>query len=217
MKKLHDSFDRGSILLATALRTINARQMNQTIAPPCQGAIRTIYNPYQNDSVTFLETCSESGGKHTLLEVIVAPGGGTPLHYHDRITESFTCLTGMLSVQLGKQIIELQAGETASVPIGRLHRFFNRTDQACTFRCSITPGSPGGEQALQIAYGLVRDGRANKGLPKNPLAIGYLFMLSESRLAGILSVMGPVMNWLGRRAISTGMAKALQTRYVTIH
>ena len=36
-----------------------------------------IYNPIQKDYATFLETSDETGGEHTLIEIEVAPGGGT--------------------------------------------------------------------------------------------------------------------------------------------
>ncbi len=41
---------------------------------------RKIYNPIQQDCVTFLKTSAETDGEYTLVEVELADGGG--LHYH---------------------------------------------------------------------------------------------------------------------------------------
>lgn len=51
---------------------------------------RRYYNPIQKDYATFLETSEETGGEFTLIEIEVAPGGGTPPHYHKRPTTSIS-------------------------------------------------------------------------------------------------------------------------------
>ena len=38
---------------------------------------RRYYHPIQKDYATFLETSEETGGEYSLIEVEVAPGGGT--------------------------------------------------------------------------------------------------------------------------------------------
>lgn len=43
---------------------------------------RKIYNPIQQDCVTFLKTSAETDGEYTLVEVELADGGGGGLHYH---------------------------------------------------------------------------------------------------------------------------------------
>ena len=42
---------------------------------------RRIYNPVQRDAATFLRTSAETGGKLTLIELEVAPGGVVTPHY----------------------------------------------------------------------------------------------------------------------------------------
>ena len=45
-------------------------------------------NPHQGDIATFLQTSQESGGKRTLLELEIAPGGRVTPHYHLSYAES---------------------------------------------------------------------------------------------------------------------------------
>ncbi|QRR01377.1 cupin domain-containing protein [Dyadobacter sandarakinus] len=181
-------------------------------------AARTITNPLIKDEVVFLETSRETGGKHTLVEVTLAGGAGNPLHYHDHFSEEFTCLSGQLSIELNGKVIVLSPGETAVAPIGSKHRFFNQSESPCRFQCRIAPGCAGFEQTLQITYGLAREGKTNKqGMPQSPVILGYMFLISGTRLTGILSGIEPLLRWLGRRAISKGIAADLQRRYITIH
>jgi mannose-6-phosphate isomerase-like protein (cupin superfamily) len=77
--------------------------MTATISAPKRttAAPRHIYHPTQKDYATFLETSAQTGGKHTLIEIEVAPGGGTVPHYHLAYSERFEVLEGELEVHLG--------------------------------------------------------------------------------------------------------------------
>lgn len=188
-----------------------------TTTVPKNLASRTVTNPIYNDAVTFLETNRESNGYHTLVEVVLAPKSGNPLHFHKDFSEEFTCVEGELSIQLGKEIIRLKPGETAVAPALSHHRFFNQTDKPCKFRCRIAPGCLGFEQMIQIGYGLARDGKVNaQGMPKNPFEMGYLMTVSGTCLIGWMSVLQPLLSWLGRQAVKKGIAADLQRRYMTI-
>ncbi len=180
-------------------------------------ASRTITNPILNDAVTFIETSQESKGRHSLVEVILSPGGGNPVHYHTDFSEEFICLEGELSIQLDQQIIRLKPGESAIAPIHTPHRFFNQSSQPCRFECRITPGFPGFEQFLQIVYGLAHDGKVSgQAMPKNPYELGYVILISGTYMKGLMAVFQPVLMWLGRQAIKKGIGPALQRRYITI-
>jgi len=62
---------------------------------------RTIVNPIIKDTVTFLQTDEESGGKVTETDITLMPKGGNPLHYHKTYSETFTAIEGELGVKLG--------------------------------------------------------------------------------------------------------------------
>ena len=176
---------------------------------------RKIYNPIQKDYVTFLEMSHETDDKHTLLEVDLAPNGGVGLHYHHHYTESFEVIEGVLGLQIGKKILHLKVGETASANIHEKHRFFNDTQTYCKFRCIVKPAFRGFEEVLQIGYGLVRDGKTNaKGLPKNRLVLAYLVWLGEVHLTGWRAWMEPFINQMAKKAIQKGLDKVLREQYV---
>jgi len=176
---------------------------------------RKIYNPVQKDYVTFLEIYDESNGAKTVIDVELAAGGGVGLHYHKTYAEKFTVIDGELSVQLGKKIYVLKKGETATAHQNVNHRFFNATKKVCKFRCELEPGSKGFEMALQIGYGLARDGQTDKkGFPKNKYALAWLFSISESNLPGLLSLFEVVLRRRARKAIKAGIDKQLTEKYV---
>ena len=176
---------------------------------------RKIYNPVQKDYVTFLKTSSETNGEYTLVEVELAPKGGVGLHYHKTYLEKFDCISGELSVQLGKTIHKLSAGVSATANPLINHRFFNASNAPCTFRVELRPASRGFEQSLQIGYGLARDGQTNSnGFPKDRLALAWLFDISESNLPGWMSIFEFILRRQARKARMKGIDQDLLNRYV---
>jgi quercetin dioxygenase-like cupin family protein len=175
---------------------------------------RTIYNPLQRDSVTFLKTGAETGGELTLVEVELAPGGGTPPHYHLACTERFIPLIGELGVQIGFEQRALRPGERALVERGVVHRFFNATTEPIRFYVEIAPGDVRFEQSLRIGYGLARDGQMGAGgAPKNPLVLGLLFELSDTRLVGPIAALTPALRLLASIARRRRLDATLIARY----
>jgi quercetin dioxygenase-like cupin family protein len=75
---------------------------------------RSIYNPIQKDTATFLKTYANTNGEYTLVEVELANGGGVGLHYHKTYSETFNCLQGEVQVRLGKTAHTLKPGDFAT-------------------------------------------------------------------------------------------------------
>jgi quercetin dioxygenase-like cupin family protein len=179
-------------------------------------SLRKIYNPVQKDYVTFLKTHSDTGGTSTLVEVELAPGGGVGIHYHKTYSETFSCLEGELGVQLGREVQRLSPGQSAVANPNINHRFFNSSDKVCRFRVELQPASRGFEESLQVAYGLARDGQTNrKGMPKSPLALSWLFVISESNLPGWRSIFEFVLHYQAKVALRKGIDRMLREKYVT--
>lgn len=178
---------------------------------------RRIYNPLQKDAVTFLETSAESDGERTLLELELAPGGGNSLHRHITYTERFDVLEGTLTVEVSGTVQRLAGGEQAAAPAGAMHRFANETGERVVFRVEVVPGHPGFESALQISYGLARDGLVRPdGMPKSIVHAALLIELSESRVGGLMGLLTPLLKpvaWLARRR---GIDRQLIERYRVI-
>ena len=55
---------------------------------------RTFVNLVIKDTITFLQTTSESGGRVSEPEITLMPGGGNPVHYHKTYAETFIVIDG---------------------------------------------------------------------------------------------------------------------------
>ncbi len=177
---------------------------------------RSIYNPLIGDTVTFLETGAETGGKRCLVNVVLPAGGGNGLHYHTTFSEYFTIISGTLNVQVGKEILALKAGQSYLVKENAVHRFYNETEETVEFECVIAPARQF-EQLLRVVYGLANDKKVNlkTGIPKNLFYTGIVFQMGESYLPGM-----PV--WLQKGLFGTlatigtllGYKKKLEKYYI---
>ncbi len=84
---------------------------------------------------------SSTGGRFELVVLDVGYSFGPPVHCHDPQEDSFYVLEGVLTVQIGDEIIELAPGDFATAPPGVAHTFTN-TNRHKTARVAnlMTPG-----------------------------------------------------------------------------
>ena len=175
---------------------------------------RRIYNPVQDDAVTFLETSEESGGERSLAELDVAPGGKVTPHFHLGFTEHFAVIHGQLTVQVGDVHSVLGPGEELTVPIGSVHAWRNVSAERTLAQLELRPGQPGFETALRVIYGLAADGKVLKnGLPRNPLHAALLLEWGETRLPGRFAILERGLRLLARVARRAGVDRRLTARY----
>ena len=81
---------------------------------------------------------SRTGEKFDFLVGSVPYLSGPPLHTHVEQTDSFYVLEGILTVQVGEDLHDLEAGDYASAPPGVPHTFDNiRKHQAPVKACNI--------------------------------------------------------------------------------
>ena len=73
----------------------------------------------------FLVTGAQTNGAYFIMEAIVPPGGGPPLHIHHREQESFYLLEGRLDITLGEKKLEATTGDFVQTPRGAVHAFRN--------------------------------------------------------------------------------------------
>ena len=139
---------------------------------------RHFTNPITREKAHILKTSAETDGAFTLIQVELQPGGGNPIHYHTRFTESFEPILGTLGIHHEGSEYRLEPGDRLTVPIRDNHRFYNPTDEPITFHARLEPGQPGFENFLIALFGLVRDGKTfgRNQIPFNPL---YAFVLLE--------------------------------------
>jgi quercetin dioxygenase-like cupin family protein len=166
---------------------------------------RTVTNVLFKDKAVLLEYSHETGGTHTKSALTLEARGGNPLHFHRTYAEHFQCISGTLSVELGRNPkIDLQPGESLLVPMRQNHRFFNATDETVEAEIPIYPGNVGFEKGIYIAYGLADDGLCNSdGIPKNFLHMCVFTCISHITLPGVFGgLMGLVMSagaWVARK------------------
>lgn len=178
------------------------------------GAPRRIYNPVQQNSVTFVQTSAQTNGARTLMEIELAPGGGTTLHAHRLFAEQFEVLEGELQVQLGQTIQRLTVGQAATAAPKTWHCFSNPTQQPTRFLIELRPGHTGIEQGLQIVYGLASDGKTNsKGVPTNLYHLAVVLQLGDTQLPGVLRMLLPLVRMLMAQARRKGIEQELIARY----
>jgi hypothetical protein len=136
---------------------------------------------------------------------------------HLTYAETFTVVSGTLTVRLGRRRLRLGPGEQASVPARAVHCFRNETSAPVTFRVALAPGHRGFEEVLQIAYGLAADGGFGPGgLPKDPRVLGLLIERSDMRMVGARAVLNPLMGVLAALARRAGLDRELAERYVRV-
>ena len=179
----------------------------------------TIYNPITKEEVTFISTAQQSGGKETVLEILLGPKGkGPPLHYHKAITETFEVLEGELMLRIGRETVRLSAGQQATVNVNQRHTFWSEIDQPMRFRGRIEPGDVDIENCFRISFGLARSGLVNnKGIPKKLSHLAILSSLSKSNLAGMLSLIDWVFQSLARTNKYRAIRRSLTEEYCLPH
>jgi len=77
------------------------------------------------DQYTFLVTGAQSNGAYFIMEGIIPPGGGPPLHIHHREEECFYLLAGYLEITLGEKKFNATTGAFIQIPRGTVHKFHN--------------------------------------------------------------------------------------------
>ncbi len=83
----------------------------------------------------------DNEGRFDFLVSDVANGTGPALHLHTAQEDTFYVLDGVLTVQLGNDIVELGSGDFGTAPPGVPHSFTNaQADRACKAINLMTPG-----------------------------------------------------------------------------
>ena len=78
-----------------------------------------------NILVTFKVTSEETDGTFAIVEEVVPPNYGTPLHVHSREDERVYVVSGNLMFQVGDEIFPATTGAFINMPKGLVHNFKN--------------------------------------------------------------------------------------------
>jgi quercetin dioxygenase-like cupin family protein len=104
---------------------------------------------------TILVSGADTGGRYSLIDMLVPPGGGPPPHRHD-FEEMFTILDGEIELTFRGEAVRAGAGSTVNVPANAPHAFKNKSDKPARLLCMCTPA---GQEELFMAVGDPVDSR----------------------------------------------------------
>lgn len=122
---------------------------------------RTIHNPSDRETVTFLVTGEESDGEFIRYEVRFAKGGSSAHeHRHPHQNQFIRVVRGRMGFSIDGAARIYEAGETLDIPPGTRHGQWNAGDDELVM---VQEQRPAGrmEEFLRTVFGLVRDGRMN--------------------------------------------------------
>lgn len=153
----------------------------------------------------------ETGGKLMVADLRVRPGGAVlGVHMHPTLDERFTVLQGTIGYMLGGKQGTLGPGDSAELPRGVFHDWWNAGDDEARVIVEVRPGLRFEQMALTL-FGLAHEGKTNaKGVP-NPLQMAVigqefsdvLVMASPPPAVqrAVFAILAPLGRALGYKAI----------------
>jgi quercetin dioxygenase-like cupin family protein len=90
------------------------------------------------DTYTILVSGKDTAGRYALIDMLVPPGGGPPLHRHD-FEEMFYVFEGEIEVTFRGASSMLSAGETVAIPANAPHAFRNVSAQPARLLATVSP------------------------------------------------------------------------------
>jgi len=110
--------------------------MKPIIIPPAEGNAVSAFG----DTIVFKLVGSQTGQGITIGRCTTAPGGGPPLHIHQREDEIFIIESGDIEVSTGENVWQKVApGSVVYLPKGHQHQFRNAGDTPAHFWLIASP------------------------------------------------------------------------------
>lgn len=130
---------------------------------------------YFGDRFRILESSRDTDDGSLRADYLAAPRANVPEHVHHPWEDCFEVLSETLGVRVGGQELTLGPGQSAVVPPGVPHAWWNPSDEEeVRFLAEIRPGLDV-EIMLETVLGLARDGKTvGETIPKNPLQLAVL-------------------------------------------
>jgi mannose-6-phosphate isomerase-like protein (cupin superfamily) len=167
-----------------------------------------IENPCTGERIVFLRTAADTGGELLLMEYAGRPGlHGPPAHIHVEQQERFEVMEGAGGFRVAGQERILRADESAVVPPGAGHTFWNAGDRELRMRIELRPALDM-ETLFETNFRLGREGKTNErgrgGLLQDALlAHEYGVFLAFPPVPlqrPVIRLMASVARWRGLRA-----------------
>jgi quercetin dioxygenase-like cupin family protein len=90
---------------------------------------------------TILVTGEEAGGSYTTMELLIPPGKGPRMHWHEAEEEQFYVLEGNLTYWIGEHVFQVSAGDFIHIPRQTPHRFTGG-EQPSRLLATFSPAGP---------------------------------------------------------------------------
>lgn len=90
------------------------------------------------DTYTITVPGEATGGRYTVIDMHVPPGGGPPPHRHS-FEETFILLEGEMEATFRGTKSTVKAGESITIPSSAPHQFRNVSQQAVRMLCICSP------------------------------------------------------------------------------
>ncbi len=113
---------------------------------------------------TILMKGSDTGGRYSLIDMLVPPAGGPPPHRHD-FEELFTVLEGEIELTVRGEVLRAGVGTSVNIPANAPHVFRNVGDRLARLLCLCTPP---GQEDFFLATGDLVAGRTTPPRPLSP-------------------------------------------------
>jgi len=124
-----------------------------TLANPDDPKMRHI--SVAGGTYTILVSGEQTGGRYSLIDLLVPPGGGPPPHRHD-FEEMFTILEGEIELTFRGEALQASTGSTVNIPANAPHSFKNKSAKPARLLCMCTPA---GQEEFFMAVGDPVDSR----------------------------------------------------------
>jgi mannose-6-phosphate isomerase-like protein (cupin superfamily) len=103
-------------------------------------------------SNTVLATSADTGGRYSLYRIDLEGGaGGAKPHVHQRFAESFTVLSGEVTLYDGTSWVRAMSGDHLLVPERGVHGFRNDSEAPASLLMMSTPGAPREDYFAELA------------------------------------------------------------------
>lgn len=118
-------------------------------------------NPRTGERAVVLVPPDQNPDRRLVAHLIVAPGGRVlGEHRHPTIRERFSVVSGLLGVRRDGATSTLRPGESADIPAGAAHDWWNAGPDEANVVVEITPGDRF-QEMITTLWGLARDGKTD--------------------------------------------------------
>lgn len=163
---------------------------------------RTISNPVNGSTATFLKLPEETNGEYLQVEIVSQPyTRGPPMHIHPISTEQFEVQEGEVYVTVSGEEHVLTVGESLVIPVGTPHTYRTESSGARTIGTVTPPGRFA--EFLTTEYALMHAGKLGEGTDGDLLAIApWIYEFRDvsqpvGRIKYLLRVLAPIGRALG--------------------